>query len=144
MHQSRGAQDLVAKAAEDAAAVRAAGMNRYSTRDMPIAFVPRTQIPLYAHEHDTKASATKLASMSRITWMLDNSSDSSTRFMMSADDMYQKEAAAPMGEDDEEFNTALQTPSQTYWWFDKYRPRKPRYLHKFNLVHSKKENRLNA
>jgi len=72
------------------------------------------------------------------------------RFLMSGDDLFQKEASKPMEDDDEEaFNNELTTPTQVYWWHDKYRPRKPRYFNrvktgfdwnKYNQTHYDKEN----
>lgn len=72
------------------------------------------------------------------------------RFLMSGDELFQKEANKPMEDDDEEaFNSELSTPTQVYWWHDKYRPRKPRYFNrvktgfdwnKYNQTHYDKEN----
>lgn len=71
------------------------------------------------------------------------------RFMMSADDMYSREANKELEEGEEVFKSELATPEQTYWWHDKYRPRKPRYFNrvrtgfewnKYNQTHYDKEN----
>ena len=46
--------------------------------------------------------------------------------------MFKRESAKGMGENEEAFDGAVDV-NQTYWWHDKYRPRKPRY---FNRVHT--------
>ena len=46
--------------------------------------------------------------------------------------MFKRESAKGMGENEEVFDGAVDV-NQTYWWHDKYRPRKPRY---FNRVHT--------
>ena len=50
-----------------------------------------------------------------------------------ADLMFKRESAKGMGENEEAFDGAVDV-NQTYWWHDKYRPRKPRY---FNRVHTR-------
>ena len=69
--------------------------------------------------------------------------------MKSADDMYRSEANKDMEEDEVIFKDELTTPESTYWWHDKYRPRKPRYFNrvktgfdwnKYNQTHYDKEN----
>lgn len=71
------------------------------------------------------------------------------RFMMSSEDMYQREAEKDMEDGEQVFKSELATPDQTYWWHDKYRPRKPRYFNrvktgfewnKYNQTHYDKEN----
>lgn len=72
------------------------------------------------------------------------------RFMMSAEDMYAREANKPMAADEVVFKDETDTgPSRTYWWHDKYRPRRPRYFNrvktgyewnKYNQTHYDKEN----
>ena len=49
-----------------------------------------------------------------------------------ADLMFKRESAKGMGANEEAFDGAIDV-NQTYWWHDKYRPRKPRY---FNRVHT--------
>ena len=49
-----------------------------------------------------------------------------------ADLMFKRESSKGMGENEEAFDGAIDV-NQTYWWHDKYRPRKPRY---FNRVHT--------
>jgi len=49
-----------------------------------------------------------------------------------ADLMFKRESAKSLREGEEAFNNSIEL-SQTYWWHDKYRPRKPRY---FNRVHT--------
>ena len=46
--------------------------------------------------------------------------------------MFKRESAKGMGANEEAFDGAVDV-NQTYWWHDKYRPRKPRY---FNRVHT--------
>jgi hypothetical protein len=53
-------------------------------------------------------------------------------FSLQADLMFKRESAKGMGANEEAFDGAVDV-NQTYWWHDKYRPRKPRY---FNRVHT--------
>ena len=46
--------------------------------------------------------------------------------------MYKREMSKGMGDNEEAFDEAIDL-NQTYWWHDKFRPRKPRY---FNRVHT--------
>merc|ERR1719453_2741395 len=50
-----------------------------------------------------------------------------------ADAMYQREAAKSMSSDQEVFTGEVPVEDASYWWHDKFRPRKPRY---FNRVHT--------
>lgn len=71
------------------------------------------------------------------------------RFLLSGDELFQKESSKPMEDDEEVMADELSTPTQTYWWHDKYRPRKPRFFNrvktgfdwnKYNQTHYDKEN----
>ena len=48
-------------------------------------------------------------------------------------ELYMEEASKPLDEDEEIFTDEVQVESKPYSWFDKYRPRKPRY---FNRIHT--------
>jgi len=74
------------------------------------------------------------------------------RFQLTADEVYQKELATQIADDEEAFgdSESMETKSSSqYWWHDKYRPRKPRYFNrvrtgydwnKYNQTHYDKEN----
>lgn len=52
---------------------------------------------------------------------------------LTEEEMFAQESARIPGEDEEQFATTVDLASQTYWWHDKFRPRKPRF---FNRVHT--------
>lgn len=71
------------------------------------------------------------------------------RFSITESDMVMKEERKGMGEDEAKFSQEVSVPNDTYWWHDKYRPRKPRYFNrvrtgfewnKYNQTHYDKEN----
>ena len=57
-------------------------------------------------------------------------------FMLSAEEMYNREAAKGGEEGDEVFSSSeeVSTAGAQYWWHDKYRPRKPRYFNRVRYV----------
>ncbi len=72
------------------------------------------------------------------------------RFSVSEMELLNKEESKGMGQDEAKFAVEFDTntPSDTYWWHDKYRPRKPRYFNrvrtgfewnKYNQTHYDKE-----
>jgi len=71
------------------------------------------------------------------------------RFLMSSDQMFEREAKKDMDPDEVKFTDEMAIPDTPYWWHDKYRPRKPRYFNrvktgyewnKYNQTHYDKEN----
>uniref|UniRef100_A0A7S2U3K1 Splicing factor Cactin n=1 Tax=Lotharella oceanica TaxID=641309 RepID=A0A7S2U3K1_9EUKA len=71
------------------------------------------------------------------------------RFSMTEEELLLKEEGKGMGEDEAKFAAEIPVPKETYWWHDKYRPRKPRYFNrvrtgfewnKYNQTHYDKEN----
>lgn len=102
---------------------------------------------------DNEAKEAKAAAISEQQAALENEADERTlgtkRFAMSADDMFAAEEGRDMDEGEEVFKSESVTNDQTYWWHDKYRPRKPRYFNrvrtgfewnKYNQTHYDKEN----
>lgn len=75
-----------------------------------------------------------------------------TRFAMSSEELYKREAAKEVGKDEKVFSSSEEVmvePTGAYWWHDKFRPRKPRYFNrvktgyewnKYNQTHYDKEN----
>jgi len=71
------------------------------------------------------------------------------RFSLTEQELLSKEEMKGMGEDEAKFAAEIEVPAETYWWHDKYRPRKPRYFNrvrtgyewnKYNQTHYDKEN----
>jgi len=71
------------------------------------------------------------------------------RFSVTEQELLEKEEGKGMGEDEARFAAEVEVPGETYWWHDKYRPRKPRYFNrvrtgyewnKYNQTHYDKEN----
>jgi len=71
------------------------------------------------------------------------------RFSLTEQELMAKEEGKGMGEDEAKFAAEVDVPNETYWWHDKYRPRKPRYFNrvrtgyewnKYNQTHYDKEN----
>lgn len=65
------------------------------------------------------------------------------------DGAYRRESSRPLEGDEVQMRQSVSLPAQTYWWHDKYRPRKPRFFNrvktgyewnKYNATHYDKEN----
>eukprot|EP01099_Mayorella_cantabrigiensis_P008621 TRINITY_DN8113_c0_g1_i1.p1 TRINITY_DN8113_c0_g1~~TRINITY_DN8113_c0_g1_i1.p1 ORF type:complete len:180 (-),score=26.51 TRINITY_DN8113_c0_g1_i1:35-532(-) len=54
-------------------------------------------------------------------------------FMLSETEMYEREAAGGMEENEEAFNIPITLETKVYSWHDRFRPRKPKF---FNRVHT--------
>mmetsp|Transcript_4624 Transcript_4624/g.7175 ORF Transcript_4624/g.7175 Transcript_4624/m.7175 type:complete len:644 (+) Transcript_4624:32-1963(+) len=71
-------------------------------------------------------------------WQVDapkanSSAPTNDRSYKTEEEMYKAEASKLMEEGDAAFNDVVTLDNQTYWWHDKYRPRRPRF---FNRVHT--------
>lgn len=103
-----------------------------------------------AQEDKEMKEATKKANKGRAQASADLRAAGMTRFMVPSDEVLIKsEMAKGMKEDESKFGDEIKVPNQTYWWHDKYRPRKPRYFNrvrtgyewnKYNQTHYDKEN----
>ena len=53
-------------------------------------------------------------------------------FMLSSEEMYKREAAKGNEEGDEVFSSSEEValPKETYWFHDKYKPRKPQFFNR--------------
>jgi len=111
----------------------------------------RRRVILEAKGYEEKEA--KAAAIAEQQAALQNEADERTlgtkRFAMSADDMFAREEGKDMDDGEEVFKSESSTTDQTYWWHDKYRPRKPRYFNrvrtgfewnKYNQTHYDKEN----